>query len=204
MNNEFQILPEEIKILLKKYYDGETSLEEERNLKAYFKEHQVSENCYSDKTLFSFQNTNELHILPENELWNKIKGGEKKQKGNRNVIRVVSSVAASLILLFTVFAWYYTSSRKHNELVLDTCSNPEEAYRIAQKYLGLASNKLSYAYNEIKPIENLAIPSKAMQPFSEINKNLEPLNQLKTLNKSTSSLEHLAVFDEIVNIDKNL
>jgi len=204
MNNEFQILPDEIKTLLKNYYEGGTSLEEERKLKTYFKEHRIPEGYYSDKTLFSFQNTNELSILTEHELWRNIKSYEKKKKVNRSVIRVIYTLAASLLVLFTILAWYYTSSRKQNEIVQDTFTNPEEAYRIAQKYLGFASHKLSYAYNEIKPIRNIAIPSKAMLPFSKINKNLEHLNQLETINKSTSRLEYLTVFNDIVNVDKNL
>jgi len=204
MNIKFNILPEEIKILLNKYYEGTTSLEEERKLKTYFNVENIPEDYYSDKTIFSFKRSNELSILPENELWNKINEHAKKKKNSRRTIRVITSMAASLLVLFTFSTWYFISSKKQSNLTYDTCSNPEEAYRIAQKYLGFASHKLSYAYNEIKPIRNLAIPSEAMQPFSEINKNLEHLNQLETINKSTSSLEHLAVFNDIVNVDKNL
>lgn len=204
MDSKFNILPEDIKVLLSKYYEGNTSLEEERKLKAYFNVESIPEDYNSDKNILSFNNSDEIIFLPEDELWNKINEHEKKQKSSRRAIRIITSIAASLLILFTISTWYYLSSKKQNEFTYDTCSNPEEAYRVAQKYLGFVSNKLSYAYKEIKPIRNLAVPGDAMQPFSKINKNLEHLNKLETINKPANSLEHLAVFDDIVNIDKNL
>lgn len=202
MNNSEYILPDEIKSILSRYYDGLTSLEEERILKKYFSEHQVPDEYLTDKSVLNYCKADESFILPENKLWNKIKENEWKQRKNRRVVTAISSIAASLVILISIGTWYYTSE-KGNGLVHDTYSNPEDAYKAVQKYLGFVSNKLTYAYTEIKPIEKLAIPAEAMQPFNEINRNFERLNQINKINTTKSKLERFSIFSEIVKVNKN-
>lgn len=203
MNNLEYILPENIKEILSRYYDGLTSLDEEKLLKKYFKEHQIPESLLTDQAIFSFTRSDEINLFPEHEIWDKIKQKESKQHKFRIVIGVVSSIAASLVILISIGTWYHFSSEKHNSLAVDTYSNPEDAYKAVEKYLGFASSKLSYAYTEIKPIEKLSIPSKAIQPFEDIDKNLNRLNQLDRINSTTKKLQQLTIITEIMKVDNN-
>ena len=203
MKDEEYILPDNIKDILSRYYDGFTSLEEERFLKKYFAEHQIPESLLADKAILSIANSDELTIVPANEIWAKIKRNEIQQNRFKRGIRIVSSAAASLIILISIGTWYYLSSEKQSNIATDTFTNPEEAYKVVQKYLGLASSKLSYAYTEIKPIEKLAIPSEALQSFSEIEKKMQPLNQLNRIESTSRKLEHFSIITDLLEVDKN-
>jgi len=203
MRDEEFILPGSLKDMLSKYYDGLTSLEEERFLKKYFTEHQIQESLLPDQAILSLTNSDELILVPANELWGKIKRNEIKKNRAKKIIAIASSAAATLLLVISMSAWYYLSSDKNINLATDTFTNPEEAYKVVQKYLGLASNKLSYAYAEIKPIEKLAIPSDALQPFSDIDKNLQRLNQLNRIESTAHKLEHFSIITDLMRVDKN-
>ena len=56
----------EIKILLEKFYEGLTSLEEERILRDYFRNQSVPEELISDKDLFLFTDS-EKEIVPSSQ-----------------------------------------------------------------------------------------------------------------------------------------
>ncbi len=203
MNNEEYILPDNIKCFLSKYYDGSTSIEEEKLLKKYFVEHQIPEFLLADQAILSFGAPEEVNLYPNNELWDKIKQNELKQAKFRKTIRLVSSIAASLMIVLSLGIGYYITSVKQNELAADTYSNPEEAYKAVQKYLGFASNKLSYAYTEIKPIEKLVIPSEAIKSFSDMDKNFERLKDFEKLNSSTQELKRFSILNDIIRVDDN-
>lgn len=201
MNDEKYILPEDIKNLLSRYYDGLTSLEEEKLLKKYFTEHQITRSLLPDQAILSLTNSDEPTLIPANEIWDKIKRNEIKKSRSKKIIAIASSAAASLLIVVTMSTWFYLSSEKSNNLATDTFTNPEEAYRVVQKYLGLASTKLSYAYTEMKPIEKLAIPSEALHSFSAIDRNLQRLNQLDRIGNTAQRIERFSIITDLMDID---
>lgn len=203
MNKEEYILPDNIKDILSRYYDGLTSIEEERLLKKYFVEHRIPESLIADHAILSIGKQEDVSFYPTNELWDKIRQNESKQHRFRKTVRLVSSIAASLLIVVSLGIGFYISSEKSSNMAIDTYSNPEDAYKAVQKYLGFASNKLSYAYTEIKPLEKLSIPSDAIQPFSDIDKNLQRLNQLNRLKSTTQKLEHFSVITDFINVNEN-
>lgn len=204
MKKEQNILPENIKSILFRYYEGLTSIEEERLLKKYFMEHQIPESLLTDQAILSNGVQTEIPFNLTNELWDKIKQNELTQSRFRLTIRMASSIAASILILISLGVGYYLASYSPKDiLVLDTYSNPEEAYKVVQKYLGFASTKLTYAYNEIKPIERLKIPSEAIISFSEIDENFNRLNGLDKLNLTSQELKRFSKFNEIIRVDEN-
>lgn len=205
MKKEDYILPERIKDLLAKYYEGLSSIEDERTLRKYFDEQDIPESLITDRKVLSFNNQDEnLDYFPNNELWDTIKKNDAKQNSIKRVIRIASSIAASLIILLSIGLGLYYSSEKSENLVADTYSSPEEAYKAVQKYLGFTSKKLSYAYTEMKPFEMLSAPSEAMKPFSEIDKTFNRLNALDRINSTTKRLENISIFSNYINVnDKN-
>jgi hypothetical protein len=203
MKNGEYILPEDIKCILSKYYDGMTSLEEEKLLKKYFKDHQIPESQFADQAILSFTKPDNISLYPAKDIWEKIKQSETSSNRYKALIRMASSIAASIIILISIGTWYYISSDTHNKLATDTYSNPKDAYKTVQKYLGFTSSKLSYAYQGIKPIEKLAIPGEAIKPFEDIDKNIMRLNQLNRLNKTSKEMEHLSIITDIIKVDKN-
>lgn len=203
MNKEENILPDYIKDILSKYYDGLTSIEEEKLLKKYFLEHKIPESLLTDQSILYASRKEEIYLFPNNELWDKIKQNESKHNRYRKTVRLISSLAASLLIMISLGIGFYLSFEKKSIIVADTFSNPEDAYKAVQKYLGFTSTKLSYAYTEIKPIEKLSIPCDAIQPFSDIDKNLQRLNHLNRLKSTSQKLERFSIITDFIKVDEN-
>ena len=133
-----------------------------------------------------------------------IKESERKLQKRSYYIKLVTSVAASVVLIVSISFWYSINQQHKNVYAKDTFTDPKEAYLVAQKYLGLVSSKLSYACAEIKPIEKLGIPSKLIKPIDCINQEIYHLNQLNSIQKSASLLEQFSVFSDYINVDSKV
>jgi len=197
------ILPDSIRSILTKYYNGLTSIEEEKVLREYFKANLIPESNLSDKAILSFNNDEKISIFPTNEIWEKLRTADEQANRRRKTIRLSLSIAASVVIVFSLSLGYTFLTMKQNKLIADSYKNPEEAYRAVQKYLGLVSSKLSYAYTEMQPIEKLSIPNEAMQSFSSINENFQYLNRLETMGTATRELERFSIISDILVDDKN-
>lgn len=204
MKNNDIILPDRIKSILSKYYDGQTTIEEERQLKDFFAKNDIPFPYTPDLHLLAFSNQESNAILPNDILWNKIKAEDVKRKRRGNTIKIISSAAASILVIFSISLWYQVSQHEVKKFASDTYSNPKEAYMVAQKYLGLVSNKLSYACAEMKPIEKLSIPTEAMKSFNELNQGFQHLNQLNNLEKPTKRLKQFSIIADYIVIDDKI
>jgi hypothetical protein len=198
-----EILPENIKCILSKYYEGLTSIDEERQLRLYFDNQGIPEANVADKTLLSHIKNDEFVNPSVTEIWIKIRASEEKVDLRRKAIRFYTSIAASILVIISLSIGYNLYTTKHDHLTADTFKNPEEAYKVVQKYLGLVSTKLSYAYIEMKNIEKLSIPSETMQSFSEIDINIQRLSLLDKLGSSSHEIERFSILSDIFLIEKN-
>jgi hypothetical protein len=203
MSTHREILPDSIKSILLKYYDGLTSIEEERLLKDYFGKQPIPESNLADKTLLSITSNEEVLFIPNSEIWESINLFEVQKARRRKNIRLFMSTAASLLLIFSLGIGYNIYSSKKNMLPSDTYKSPEEAYKTVQKYLGLVSSKLSYAYTEMRPMEKLSIPGETMQSFIQIDNNFQKLKQLDRFSTATREIVHLSIISEVVAVENN-
>lgn len=203
MNKDEYILPDNIKSILSKYYDGLTSIEEEQLIKKYFAENKIPNSLLADQAVLSLGKQDEFALFPNSELWDVIRQNELKQSKFRKTVRLVASIAASVLIILSIGIGYYLTSEKQALVATDTYSNPEEAYKVVQKYLGFASTRLSYAYTEIKPIEKLSIPVDALNSFSDIDEKIQHLNNLNKLNCTSKELERFSRLNDILRINDN-
>lgn len=203
MNKDEYILPDNIKSILSKYYDGLTSIEEEQLIKKYFAENKIPNSLLADQAVLSLGKQDEFALFPNSELWDVIRQNELKQSKFRKTVRLVASIAASVLIILSIGIGYYLTSEKQALVATDTYSNPEEAYKVVQKYLGFASTRLSYAYTEIKPIEKLSIPVDALNSFSDIDEKIQHLNNLNKLNSTSKELERFSRLNDILRINDN-
>ncbi len=106
--------PKDIEALLDKYFDAETSLEEEKILKAYFRSGEVEPHLESYRPLFAFfdagkveKSTREKDFLPAHSPVR---------------LRKWLSLAASILLMFTIFsvAKYYHEKEEVRRAYEDT------------------------------------------------------------------------------------
>lgn len=126
----------QIEILLEKYFEGETSIQEERELKAYFSSSEVATHLESYKPMFTnFQKQKEVQftkILP-------------LQPRKQNNVKWIG-VAASLVALFGTLLYF--NSQKSSE-DLGTFSSPEEAFVETQKALNMVSTEVNKGVKSI-------------------------------------------------------
>lgn len=87
--------------LLNKYYKGETSLEEEKELKALFQE---DENHTSEQDIFGyFESKSNIPADLEENIFTNLESDEKRRKTIRMRLYSLSSAAAIIIIFLSVY-----------------------------------------------------------------------------------------------------
>ena len=121
----------QIEILLEKYFEGETSIQEERELKAYFSSTEVAPHLESYTPMFTnFQKQKELQFTKALPL----------QPRKQNYVKWIG-VAASLVALFGTLLYFNNNTTTNQDL--GTFSNPEEAFIETQKALNMVSTEVN-------------------------------------------------------------
>lgn len=155
---------EYIKQLLDKYWNSESSLEEEHILTAYFNQPDVDQEFEAFKPLFNyFDEQRRLTIDLEDQIMSKINDAKPEGKVIRMPWRRVISIAASVLifisLTFSIFQ--YRQNNKGNIGFADTYQTPEEALeqtKAALLYLSQRMNKASdQATKSLHKTQNLNI-----------------------------------------------
>ncbi len=113
-------MKEQIELLLTKYFEGRTTLEEEEKLKIYFSSEEIEEELKPLQSLFDY-------IREQKSIEYPIKTQQKREKEKRGLYRIAVAGAAMLLLLlgslfflrrqesFSTQSFAYI----HGELVLD-------------------------------------------------------------------------------------
>jgi len=145
---------EQIKQLLEKYWAGNTSLEEERALKAFFSEDAIPEELKKYQPLFLWK-TKQVQLKGNSEL----KTGIKKQLSFQWYSFL--KIAASVLLIFTLgigFYTHYEQEKQMDKIFSETYSNPEDALKETKNVIGKISSALNLAkskQDELQKIDSL-------------------------------------------------
>lgn len=136
---------DKIEILLEKYFEGETSIAEENELKAYFASSDVAQHLEQYKSVFGFfsqaQSQQFKATIP------------LKAKKRTNVAWL--SIAASFVVLAGVATFMFTNTTKEkpsNLSDLGTYDDPEVALAETQKALTLVSQKINVGMGSVNYI----------------------------------------------------
>ena len=168
-----------IHMLLQKYFEAETTLDEENELITYFTSGEVDENLKMYVPMFSGMkelSANENTNLGD-DLMNYILESEHKEKLRyRWMWQIVSGVAASVILVMLAVNFYGNENRWD-----DTFSDPDQAYAEASKTLEFVAGKYSKGLAQLKPMERIENATDPLHSgISALNKGFE---QMESLNK---------------------
>lgn len=131
-----------IEQLLEKYFDGETSITEENELKSYFSSSDVAQHLEQYKPMFGYFST-----AKEQQFEQHIPLTAKKRK----VAWI--SVAASVVVLLGAGTFAYFNYNQPQSQDLGTYDNPEIAFRETQKALSLLSNNVNVGVESVQYIE---------------------------------------------------
>ncbi|MWB94696.1 hypothetical protein GON26_10000 [Flavobacterium sp. GA093] len=136
---------DKIEYILEKYFQGETTIAEENELKHYFSSSNVAQHLEQYKPLFGY-----FSQAREQKSTQEIPLQTKKQ----NVAWL--SIAASAVLLLGIGTFYFVSQKNTPPVVaqseLGTYDNPEEALAATQKALALLSNNVNVGIESVQYI----------------------------------------------------
>jgi hypothetical protein len=174
----------EIEKIIAKYLEGESSLEEEKQLREYLKKDTVPKEYLYLKDEFSYFEfvSNEKCNINTDELLKSQKRQAKVYKLSemqRFAIKV-SSAAATLIIVIAAYFIFVVDNDKYPN---DTIKDPQIAYKEAQHAFGLVSEKLNKGTNKLSKFNVLQTSFKKAEKISEFNENLKKAAKIDEFNR---------------------
>lgn len=123
-----------IEILIEKYFEGETSIAEEKELKAYFSSSDVAQHLEQYKPVFGyFSQAKQEQFTASIPL----KSGKKQKR------LAWLSVAASVVVMLGIGFFAYQNTSEPNQENLGVIDDPEIAFKETQKALALISKHVN-------------------------------------------------------------
>ena len=189
---------EKVRKMLERFYQGETTLEEERWLQDYLSSTTVSEEFLADKELFiAFKGTEESISVPgdlNSKILETIDREEHRQLKSRRIsLFSLSGLAAGLLALIAVYVFFLrtdNSVQLAEYQMVDTYEDPMDAYEEAKKTLAFVSNKLNAGTSEIKHMQQVS------------KRTTEPLRSLSKINKGSKELVLLGELQRVREISQ--
>ncbi len=130
--------PNKIAVLLEKYFDGTTTIDQEKQLKNYFCSEGVAQHLQQYKYIFQYFE-NEKQVVFDKKI--QIKSQTKI---------VWFSMVATVILLFGLAAFYLINHNSASpEKSFGSFQNPEIAFEETQKALQMISNNVNVGINSV-------------------------------------------------------
>ena len=127
-----------IEKLLDKYFEGETTVNEEMELKSYFSSEEVAQYLKQYQSLFGYftqekeaKFVSKFVLMPTKKRYYWI------------------SIAASVVVFLGIGTFVYFNESTSNPKDLGTYDTPEEAFEATQKALSLLSNNLQFGIESV-------------------------------------------------------
>jgi hypothetical protein len=188
---------EELNRLLGRYYSGESTGEEENNLREYFRRDDIPEGYDAEKIIFGFYTTENEIPEPshgfEARLIEGIDAYENKHVAREKRRLILSFMSAAAGILILVASYFLLVQRSNSQ---DTFKDPQIAYAETMKILMDVSSRLNRGTQSLEPVGRInKIPAES---FNSINR------PSTLIEKNMKNLEYLKKAIEIVNVpDKN-
>jgi hypothetical protein len=134
---------DKIEILLEKYFEAETSIAEEKELRRYFTSQDVAPQLKQYQSLFAY-----FSVANDKKHEGGVSFQVVKQK------RVWLSIAASVVVLLSIGTYaYFDSNLVNKSTELGTYNDPEEAFVATQKALAMLSNHVNVGVESVQYIQ---------------------------------------------------
>jgi len=133
-----------VEALLEKYFEGETTIAEENELKIYFSSAAVAIHLQQYQPLFDYYTSEK-----NQNFQGKLVVPKSKKKPF-----IWISIAASVVVLLGVGIYAFNDMNNNRNQDLGTYDNPEEAFKETQKALAMLSNNVNVGIESIQYVEN--------------------------------------------------
>jgi hypothetical protein len=165
----------EIEVLLEKYLEGNSSLQEEKILRDFFRGQDVPAHLKSYQLLFNYYSDEQREGIKDQDFEQKLTARLTHEQTettvvqmhpNRNRLLFITGIAASILLLIGIF---YTLQNDVFKKSLDQTgiTDTEIAFANASEALMLVSGNLN---NGLKQVERLQMVDKAIKDFELFHK----------------------------------
>jgi len=163
---------QKIQELLQRYFDGETSLDEERELQRYFAGNDIPGSLMAYRPLFTYFAEERAVMPPE------------PKAVTRNIrlgLSVITGIAASIAILFLVglpetqsdkYVYFVNGQRVYNEAA---------AMESAEVKLQLLAASMQKAQNSMAAFDKVQDSNQALQQFDKISNAFQRVEIIKNL-----------------------
>jgi len=181
---------QKIEKILEKYFHGDTSLTEERTLREFFRQEELPAHLAELKDQFCMFDEASEEVLPDDfndSLFEAISEKERSSKASRrSVIYYVSGVAATVLILITVFFRFepFSGGSTYSDQEAD------QAFQQASRIFGLVSDKVNKS----------TIPLEKVARFDE---GMSNLNTVKKFDDGVKKTTPVSRFKQITDLITN-
>jgi hypothetical protein len=195
----------EVKILLEKYYDGHTTLQEERDLKTYLLSPEADPQFATEARMFGHLAKAKQETLPT-AVAEKIKNRLAQTVvlpfyKTRKFWSYTTGIAATLLVLFTLTITYYQRPADDEMAATKyTRAETEAAMLQTQQALAYVGAKFTQGTKPLKELDKLENTQVRMQKLGKLNRNVKTINQnMDKASQSLEDLEKLSKFKIVIN-----
>jgi len=195
----------EIEILLVKYFEAETTVEEEKLLRQYFLSGEVPAHLQQHVSLFKFAEAEQNLVMQadiERNLLNKINSGRAFLFASRRFWYLAAGVAAAVLLLFTIFTETKKAVNGDPEIATHTYSHEEIqlAYVQIQEALYFTSAKLNQGTAPLANISKINAGAEVVNQLAKFDRGLNELNRgLRRIDEGAEQFSKLSKFNLLTN-----
>lgn len=170
--------------LLEKYWEAETNLEDERELRRLIKESQDTEETEEVKALFDhFDSEAKLELdesFDESVLAIITEEKETKVISISGYFKQYASIAAAVIVMLV--SGYMFVQQQNQYTSEDTFETPEEAYAELKRQLLVVSNYMNKGNNTMNELASLGKAGTEIQDLTKMSQASEGLELLSEMN----------------------
>jgi len=181
-----------IEKLLEKYFAGETSLADERTLREFFRKEDIPAHLLELREQFGLFESEAREELPadfDEKLFDKIERQERNRKtGRRATIYYVSGVAATILILITVFIRFdtFTGNSAYND------RDAEIAFNEASRILYFVSDKFNKGANPLGKVAHYDNAINNLKNVKKFDEGVSKASPVSTFNRITKLITNPA------------
>lgn len=179
-----------IRQLLESYFEGATTLDEERTLRDYFTgDQQIEDDLIPYRAQFTLLNkaslppdkSDVLEAKIMNRILNMEAGGAvKTRKMPLRRVLMAASMAAAVGLSALLFNHFHNSESK------DTYADPQLAYQETQKALIYISQKMNQGLEPLNNVSKINTGANQLRNIGKMDESLGMLNLVSIINQSSN------------------
>lgn len=176
-----------IRKLLDRYYEGQTTLEEEKQLTDFFLNEKVPADLIPEKEFFAGVAGMAQETISPEGLDDRIRSAiEAEERRELKVRRInwfsLSGLAAGLAVILTVYLTVIKQGP--DQYATGTFEDPREAYEETLKVLSYVSGKWNDGTRELQNLQQVNKTLNAVRPLQKINSGSKQLQLLGNLEKA--------------------